>query len=140
MRLLAWRPVGKGALVGRADIQLPNGLQISDIGLFRRDDGARWAQMPSEIVRDADGQPLKDDRGRFRYRTPIKWSSRDLQEGFSRVLFQLVEMSAGNVAETPEPSQSTQSISRSRRAQHRADTGPDLPNDDVSALFREMVP
>jgi hypothetical protein len=59
--------------------------------------------------------------------------------GRSRTLS--ISRNAGRkLAEAPEPSQSTQSISRSRQAQRRAITGPDLPHDDVSALFREMVP
>src|SRR5262252_848041 len=84
MQLLAWTPTTKdGALLGRAKI-LPSGLEIDGIGLFQRPDGARWAQLPSEIMQDAEA-------GKIRYRTPIRWASRDLQHRFSEALFALVE-------------------------------------------------
>ena len=71
MQLLEWKRIDKGALVGRATALLPSGLQIGDIGVFTKD-GRSWAQLPSEAMRDAEGQPLKDDRGKTRYRSPLK--------------------------------------------------------------------
>jgi hypothetical protein len=90
MQLLEWRRVDKGALVGRAAVLLPSGLQVSDIGIFRKDD-RRWAQLPSELMRDAGGAVLKDERGKPRYRSPLKWVTRELQERFSETPIALVE-------------------------------------------------
>jgi len=152
MQLLAWTPVGKGALLGRAKIQLPNGLQINDVGLFQREDGTRWAQLPSEIMRDAEGQPLKDDRGKIRYRRPIRWSSRDLQNRFSEALFELVESSAGGTAEPHHEAASGRQhsipgLKASPQRRHgfythprRPSVGPDVPEDDTDGLWRELVP
>jgi hypothetical protein len=50
MQLLSWTPVGKGSLIGCAKILLPIGLEIYGVGLFQREDGRRWAQMPSDIM------------------------------------------------------------------------------------------
>jgi DNA-binding SARP family transcriptional activator len=94
MRLLGWLRIDKGALIGRAKVQLPSGLEIADIGIFQKA-GSRWAQLPAELLRDADGQPLRDDRGKARYRSPLKWSSRDLQERFSDALIGLIEAEHG---------------------------------------------
>ena len=95
MQLLDWKRLDKGALVGRAAVLLPSGLQISDIGIFQNSNG-RWAQMPSEPMRDAEGQILKDAvTGKARYRSPIKWHSRELQERFSAALIELVEAEHG---------------------------------------------
>lgn len=96
MELLDWsRILNAGALLGKAKIRLPNQLEISDIGIFQKD-GRRWAQLPSEIVRDyATGQPIKDERGKTRYRSALKWASKELQDGFSAALIELVEAEHG---------------------------------------------
>ena len=89
IQLLEWTPVGKGALVGRAKIWLLPGLEIRDVAVFEKG-GQRWAQFPSEAMRDRDGQPLTDDNGRIRYRTSIRWANRELQDGFSAAVVELV--------------------------------------------------
>ena len=96
IQLLEWKRIDKGALVGRAAALLPNGLQISDIGIFTKD-GRSWAQLPSEAMRDADRQPLKDDRGKVRYRSPLKWTTRELQDHFSDALVALIEAEHGHL-------------------------------------------
>ena len=97
LQLLEWKRIDKGALVGRATALLPSGLQIGDIGIFTKD-GRSWAQLPSEAMRDADGQPLKDDRGKTRYRSPLKWTTRELQDGFSAALVALIEAEHGRLS------------------------------------------
>jgi hypothetical protein len=37
MQLLEWKRIDKGALVGRATVLLPSGLQISDVGVFTKE-------------------------------------------------------------------------------------------------------
>jgi len=90
--------IGVGVLLGRTKVLLPNGLEIDGIGLFRRKDGARWAQMPSEAVRNPEGEPVKDERGKLRYRTAVGWTSRGLQERFSQAIFDWIEAAAGTPA------------------------------------------
>ena len=94
MALLSWEAINKGALIGRAKIRLPNQLEIGDIGIFEKD-GHRWAQLPAEMLRDAAGQPIKDERGKPRYRSPLRWATRPLQEAFSAALIELVEAQHG---------------------------------------------
>jgi hypothetical protein len=96
MQLLEWRRIDKGALVGRASVLLPSGLQISDVGVFQKESRS-WAQLPAEPMRDAAGGMLKDDRGKIRYRSPLKWSSRELQDGFSAALVAIVEVEHGRL-------------------------------------------
>ena len=81
--------------VGRAKVILPNGLEIADIGIFSKD-GRVWCQLPVQQVRGADGRPVTDDRGKARYVSSIKWSTRELRDGFSEALIALVR------AEHPE--------------------------------------
>lgn len=96
MQLLDWKRIDKGALVGRATVLLPSGLQISEIGIFRKD-GEAWSQLPSEPMRDVNGQIIKDERGKARYRSPLKWSTRELQERFSAALIGLIEAEHGRL-------------------------------------------
>jgi len=97
VKLEYWRPNAKGALLGRASVLLSCGLKISDIGIFCNHNG-RWAKLPSELMRDADGRPLKDPvTGKARYRSPLKWSTRELQERFSETLIGLIESEHGRL-------------------------------------------
>jgi|HubBroStandDraft_4_1064222.scaffolds.fasta_scaffold10181_3 hypothetical protein len=96
MQLLEWRRIDKGALIGRASVLLPNGLQIADVGIFAKD-GRSWAQLPAEPMRDAAGQMLKDDKGKVRYRSALRWSTKDLQDGFSSALVGLIEAEHGRL-------------------------------------------
>jgi hypothetical protein len=87
--LLDFTPLVAGALVGRARVRLPSGLEIADIGIFRKD-GRAWAQLPAEPMRNQHGEVLKDDRGKVRYRSSLKWQTKDLQDRFSATLLALV--------------------------------------------------
>jgi hypothetical protein len=89
IRLLDWHGVGKGALLGRAKVRLPNGLEIADIGVFTKG-GRIWAHLPAQAMRDAEGRAITDDRGKLRYTSPIRWSTKALQDGFSAALIALI--------------------------------------------------
>ena len=62
LQLVEWRRVDKGALIGRAAVLLPNGMQIGDIGIFQKD-GRSWAQLPSEPMRGL-GRSIAERRPR----------------------------------------------------------------------------
>lgn len=88
-QLLEWKAIHKGALVGRAKIRLPIGLEIADIGIFTKD-GRFWAQVPAQQMRDGEGRPLTDDRGKPRYVSSLRSSTKALQDGFSDAMTALV--------------------------------------------------
>lgn len=119
MRLLAWLPVNKGALVGKAKVLLPIGLEISDIAIFEKD-GRRWAQFPSEIMRDPEGKPLTGDNGKVKYKTSIRWATRDLHERFSAALIALVESSTEAASEPHREAPSAGSTRPRTLAPHNA--------------------
>jgi hypothetical protein len=99
MVLLDYQPIaGAGALLGRAKVRLPIGLEIAEIGIFKKD-GRKWAQLPSEMLRDYQtGQPIKDDRsGKPKYRSTSRWATRELQEGWSEKLIALIEARYGAI-------------------------------------------
>ena len=95
LRLIDWKSGPSGALVGRAAVEIA-GLVINDVAIFQKD-GARWAQLPSEPMRDRGGQVLKDGRGKTRYRSAIKWKTRELQERFSAALIAAMETRYGGL-------------------------------------------
>ena len=91
MALLDWERIDSGSLVGKAKVRLPNGLEIAEIRIFHKD-GRAWTQLPSEPLRDyTTGQPLKDEHGKLKYRSPLRWSTKDLQVRFSETLIALIE-------------------------------------------------
>jgi hypothetical protein len=89
MKLLEWTAVNKGALVGRAKIWLPPGLEINSTAIFEKG-GRGWAQFPADPLRDQGGQPLSDASCRIRYRISIRRASRELQDRFSAAAVELV--------------------------------------------------
>jgi DNA-binding cell septation regulator SpoVG len=91
MRLRAWRALRKGNLRGFAVIDLPNGLQISDVMISNGKNGlfARLPQRP--VIRN--GQLARGDGG-IMYDAPIVWQTRDLADEFSRRVIDLVRAQA----------------------------------------------
>jgi len=54
----------RGRTGGQSQIRLRSGLEISDIGVFRKA-GRAWATLPAELQRDYQtGQPLRDEHGK----------------------------------------------------------------------------
>jgi hypothetical protein len=96
MQLLEWKRIDKGFLRGRASVLPPIGLRISDIGVFEKDD-RRWAQLPAEMARDANGQVVKDERGKTVYRSQIRWVTKELLDGFSAAVITLIEAEHGQL-------------------------------------------
>ena len=58
-------------------------------------------QLPAEPQRDRDGQIVKDERGKPKYRSALRWRDRDLQDQFSRELIEAVERQYGPLADGP---------------------------------------
>jgi hypothetical protein len=95
-QLLDWQRIDKGALVGRAKVLLPNGLEIADIAVFAKEH-RRWATLPAEPMRDRDGQVLKNADGKIKYRSLLKWRDKALQDAFSEKIIALIEGSHGPI-------------------------------------------
>lgn len=88
IRLRSWRRVGIGKLLGFATVDLPCGLQISDVMVYSGRDGL-FAQLPQRPVvrsgalqRGSDGKPLYD--------APITWQNRGLRDEFSAAVIALI--------------------------------------------------
>jgi hypothetical protein len=87
-RLVAWKPVTKGALRGFATVELPIGLKLIDCPVLVGPNGA-WATLPSKPVLDSDGKQLKPG-GKAQYTAIMQWRDRDLTDRFSQAVVALV--------------------------------------------------
>lgn len=137
MTLVEWHPIDNaGAKIGRARVLLPIGLEIGDIGIFEKD-GQPWAQLPSQPMRDRDGKPFTGPDGKTKWLSPLKWSTRELQNGWSVAVLALIDGERGfgprEPAAPPTP-QRRSSATIFPLNWPRPATEP-LPNDGVEDLW-----
>lgn len=88
MKLLNWRSLRKGSLLGFASVELPIGLTIVDCPVCASG-GRVWAALPAKPQIDRDGRPIVKD-GRAQYTTILKWADRDLGDRFSEAIIALI--------------------------------------------------
>jgi hypothetical protein len=89
MRLLKWAPQKKGTLRGFADIELPNGLKIYGCPMHVAVNGRAWAGFPGRPQIDRDDRLIRQD-GRAQFTRILEWTTRELGNGFSEALVELV--------------------------------------------------
>jgi hypothetical protein len=65
-----WNPRESGTLRGFFTAHPPSGLTLYELMLHERD-GRYWISFPSKPMLGADGAPLRDERGKVRYGTPL---------------------------------------------------------------------
>jgi len=88
--LIAWRPIGKGALVGFASVQLGKSLRILDCPVLMAG-GRRWATLPSKPMVDRSGTALRDEHQKIRYAPVLEWADRPARDRFSDAVCAAVE-------------------------------------------------
>lgn len=88
MRLVSFRAVGKGAVIGFATIELPIGLKISDCLVLTKD-GKTWASFPSKAQIGADGKQVEVN-GKKQYNNILQWSDKDTAYRWSDKVVELV--------------------------------------------------
>ena len=108
IRLLKWIPQKKGTLRGFADVELPNGLKIYGCPVHVAVNGRAWAGFPGRPQIDRDDRLIRQD-GRAQYTRILEWATRELGNGFSDAVVELV------------------------RAQHLDAFAPDLVEPEVSS-------
>jgi hypothetical protein len=94
VRILAWRPLRKGSLLGFAAVQFSSGLQINEIGVFRSG-SRRWANPPG-LPWIKDGAVVRDLLGKIKYSPAITFFNHGVQSSWSRQVIAAME------AEHPE--------------------------------------
>ena len=89
MRLVAWKPMRKGDLIGFATVELPICLKLIDCPVLIGPRG-RWASLPSKPQIDRDGRQKTDTNGRAVYAPVLEWRDRGLADRFSAAVVELV--------------------------------------------------
>ena len=102
MRLISFKPLTKGSLRGFANVELPNGLRITDCPVLVSGNGKAWATLPSKPVLDRDGRHAKPD-GKPQYAAILEWKTRDLSDGFSTAVIELIRAKHPDALDGGEP-------------------------------------
>jgi hypothetical protein len=96
LKLIGWRLLKKGSLVGFASVELPIGLQVLDCPVHVSH-GRRWAALPAKPQIDGDGTARRDPAtGKIAYSPILRWSTEKVRNLFSDRVVELV------VARDPE--------------------------------------
>lgn len=89
MRLLSWRALRKGSLLGFATFELPAGLIIEDVAILTSN-GRTWVNLPAKPQLDKEGQHRRDENGKPLYVPILRWRDRDLSDRFGEAVIALV--------------------------------------------------
>jgi hypothetical protein len=88
MRLVSFKLVGKGALIGFANIELPNGLKIDDCPVLTSH-GKVWATFPAKPQLGKDGRQIVVD-GKKQFAAILAWPDRATADRWSDAVVALV--------------------------------------------------
>ena len=77
--------VRRNSLRGFAEVQLPSGMIMSDVGIYVTE-GRPWASPPSKPMLDRNGSVVRDDAGKVRYSPIITFASKELRDRFSAAI------------------------------------------------------
>jgi hypothetical protein len=98
MKLVGWKPIRKGNLVGFATVELSIGLKLIDCPVFVGSNGA-WAGLPAKARVDKDGRQRPDANGKRAFEPALAWRNRDLSDRFSAALVELIRRESPGVLE-----------------------------------------
>jgi hypothetical protein len=90
LRLIDWRPVRKGKLLGFASVELPIGLRIHDVAVLHGKTGP-WAALPTKAELDGDRRQRRDVEGQPSYARVLSWCTKRLEDAFSARVVALVQ-------------------------------------------------
>ena len=92
MRLVEWRPLQQGKLLGFATVELPIGLTIRECPLLRGSEGL-WAALPRKPEIGRDGRCRIGAQGERLYAEMLAWRTSRLRDAFSERVVALVRAS-----------------------------------------------
>lgn len=77
---LSFKPLAKGSLLGFADFTYGS-IALRGCSVHQLN-GKRWIGLPGKPQLNAEGQPLRDDRGKIKYMAVAEWSNRAAADKF----------------------------------------------------------
>lgn len=90
MRILDWRPMARGSLLGFAKVESPSGMIIADVTILTGPNG-HWASPPSKPMIGRDGIAMKDAAGKLRYSPIIEFSSKEIRGRWSDAIIEAMQ-------------------------------------------------
>jgi hypothetical protein len=88
MRLVSFKPLRKGALVGLATMELPSGLKIAECPALVSA-GKAWPSFPGKLQLDRDGKQVVL-KGEKQFTKFLDWPDRDTRDLWSAAVVELV--------------------------------------------------
>ena len=87
----SFHSVRRAALRGYATIVIRDlRLRISDVAIYQREDGQRWAQLPTK-VKIRNGEVVKDDHGKQDYIKILEFTDPQWSRAFSKRVVEVVD-------------------------------------------------
>jgi hypothetical protein len=88
--ILAFAPRRQNTLAGSAEVRLPSGMILHDVGIHIAGTSA-WASPASKAMLDKNGVALRDDRGKIKY-SRVTFASKELRDRFSEAIIEAVRV------------------------------------------------
>ncbi len=77
MKIIDFRSVRKGSLVGFCAVEMPSGMIIRDVGIFEKD-GSTWASPPSRQFTANDGK--------VRYQPIVEFTTKEIRDKWTNAV------------------------------------------------------
>ena len=78
LQFRTWRPYWRSTLHGFVSISAPSiGLEIDDIAVHVKGE-RRWVSLTTRAMVSSDGQLLRDEKGKIRHASPLRWLTHGL--------------------------------------------------------------
>lgn len=81
---VGWTPVGRGALIGHADVRYESLLLRACPVL--RSSGRTWVGLPAKPMIDKNDRVIRGADGKARFQTILEWPNRDIADRFSQAV------------------------------------------------------
>jgi hypothetical protein len=89
--ILAFAPRRQNTLAGSAEVRLPSGMILYDVGIHIAGTSP-WASPASKAMLDKNGVALRDDRVKIKYSQVITFASKELRDRFSDAIIEAVRV------------------------------------------------
>jgi hypothetical protein len=97
VRVVAWRAINKGVVVGSVDLVLGKSLEIFGC-LVMRSNRSVWVAFPGKPQIGADDKAIWDGRGKQQFTVILKWSDRVSGDRFSHAVLSAIASKHGEGA------------------------------------------
>jgi len=99
MRLISFKLIGKGGLVGFASVELGIGLRLHDLPLFAGGQNGPWVALPRKPQLDRDRRQRIGADGKPAFEPIAEWRDRETADKFSGAVIELIRAAHPDVFE-----------------------------------------